>query len=91
MLIAYTDILDFVPVKISGVVKDEVTGNPIPKAHVYIVKGEDEAFTNERGEFAISTWQKLPVTLMSEHPSYKISTLLVADAQKQVFIYLKKK
>ncbi|XVJ64651.1 MAG: carboxypeptidase-like regulatory domain-containing protein [Lacibacter sp.] len=91
MLITYDDILNFVPVKVSGVVKDEETGGPVAKAHIYITKGEDEAFTNEKGEFVINTWQKFPVTFTVEHPSYKITTSLIADAQKQVIIYLKNK
>jgi hypothetical protein len=91
MLIAYDDILNFVPVKVTGVVKDEATGSPVSKAHVYSVKGEDEAFSNEKGEFVLSTWQKLPVTFTVEHPSYKIQTAIVSDAQKQTVIYLKTK
>lgn len=91
MLIAYRDIADFVPVKISGVVKDLFTDQPVSGVHVFHVKGEDESFTNEKGEFVISTWQQLPVMITTEHQFFKSTTVIISDIQTGIVISLKTK
>ena len=45
------------PSIVEGKVLSESTGQPVTKAHVYILDGEEEALTNNKGEFRIKTWQ----------------------------------
>lgn len=55
------------PSTLGGVVLDAASGQPLEKAYVYTVKGEEEALTNSRGAFSLKTWQVLPVTLTVQH------------------------
>lgn len=56
---------------LEGVVVSKETNRPIPKAYLFVVKGEEETITGSNGKFVITTWQKLPVTITVEHPEFK--------------------
>lgn len=49
------------PFIVAGIVKDKQTGEPIIDAHVFTIKGEEEAVTNGRGEFRFETWKRTEV------------------------------
>jgi hypothetical protein len=56
-----------------------------------LIYAEEEALTDKRGVFTISTWQNLPVTLIIEHPVYKKTKIRVADNSEHQFIKLEPK
>jgi hypothetical protein len=63
MLLRYTDIPDFLPQIIRGVVCDKQSRLPLNNVGVYTIKGAEETVTNCNGEFTIATWQDLPLTV----------------------------
>ncbi len=58
------------PVVIQGTVVDSHSGQPLSKAYLYIISGEEEAMTDAAGRFSISTWQPFPVTVTATYPGY---------------------
>lgn len=76
------------PHTITGAVKNNSTGKYIENAYVYITSGEEEALSNNKGAFTISTWQDLPVTLVIEHPVYQKQKIRITDASQYQLIKL---
>lgn len=74
---------------IQGIVKGS-DGKPVSNAYLYTVKGEEEALSNDKGEFKFDTWQKLPVTLTVDHSEFKKEAIKVT-APTRLEIILKKK
>lgn len=70
MILTYSDINGFLPVTVYGRVTDSATHLNVSGAHVFVVEGEEETFTNSTGEFVIRTWQKLPVNVTVQHHRY---------------------
>jgi hypothetical protein len=76
------------PYTIEGTIKNNSNGKFIENAYIYIVSGEEEALTNRKGIFTISTWQELPVTLIIEHPAFKQKKIRITDASQYQLIHL---
>jgi len=87
--VAFTQIDKKAPVVISGTVT--ANGSPLDRVHVYVLDGEEEALTNSKGEFKITTWQSLPVTVTAEHAAYETQKVRVSNAGQRQQIVLKKK
>lgn len=79
------------PYTIEGTIKSNNNGKYIENAYIYIVSGEEEALTNRKGVFTISTWQELPVTLVIEHPSFKQKKIRITDASQYQVVHLEPK
>lgn len=70
---------------VTGIVVADNTGKPLARVHVYVVDGEEEALTNNRGEFRIETTAKFPVQVTAEHQDYfKYRTAVNSSGQKLV-------
>lgn len=68
------------PVIIEGKVLSISTGQPVTQAHVFILDGEEEALTNNKGEFRIKTWQAAPFKLTAEkHEGFKPQSIIISD------------
>jgi uncharacterized LabA/DUF88 family protein len=76
------------PHTIAGAVKNSATDKYIENVYIYITSGEEEALSNNKGAFTISTWQDLPVTLVIEHPVYKQKKIRITDASQYQLIKL---
>jgi hypothetical protein len=61
---------------LQGVVANKETGKPLPDIYLYTVKGEEEAITNQKGEFKFVSWQKLPLTLYIHKENENIRVLI---------------
>jgi hypothetical protein len=70
MILSYTDYLKTGPLQLEGTVVEAETGKPVEKVYLYVLKGTEEILTNSKGEFKLSTWQELPLTLTVEHKDY---------------------
>jgi uncharacterized LabA/DUF88 family protein len=79
------------PHTITGAVKNNATDKYIENVYIYITSGEEEALSNNKGAFTISTWQDLPVTLVIEHPIYKSKKIRITDASQYQLIKLEPK
>src|SRR6201989_1926089 len=79
------------PVYIEGTVISEQSGKPLSNIHVYIVEGEEEDVTNNKGEFKIQTWKKFPLTLTAKSSNYETANIVVKDSSKKLLIKLKSK
>ncbi len=75
--------------RIQGKVLEADTGKEIANAHVYIVHGEEEALTNTRGQFAIDSWQKLPLRVYVAAKGYQNNSIVVKNPRQAVTIYLR--
>jgi hypothetical protein len=76
------------PHNIQGTISNSNTGKTVENAYIYIISGEEEALTDKKGVFTISTWQELPVTLIIEHPVFRKKKIRIADASQHQFITL---
>jgi acyl-coenzyme A synthetase/AMP-(fatty) acid ligase len=75
---------------IEGKVVAESTGQPVNGVHVFIVDGEEEALTNNKGEFRIRSWQKSPFRITAEkYDRYRKESIVVTDASQKHIIRLK--
>ncbi len=89
--VAFTQIEAKEKIVIEGTVVTGKTNTPVPQVHVYVLDGEEEALTNSKGEFKITTWQSLPVTVTAEHAQYETQRIRVSNAGQRQQIVLKKK
>src|SRR5687767_2940386 len=77
------------PSIIEGKVVAESTGQPVAQAHVFILDGEEEALTNNKGEFRIRTWQSAPFKLTVEkHDAFKRVSIVIKNASAKPVIRL---
>ncbi|MBL7709220.1 MAG: carboxypeptidase-like regulatory domain-containing protein, partial [Chitinophagaceae bacterium] len=74
---------------VTGVVVSEKTGKPVADALVYVTLGEEEALSNAKGEFKITTIRKLPLLLTAEHWDYKKQQLDITDINQKLQVRLK--
>lgn len=88
MLLSYKNMEHNPPIQLSGIVLDAHTRKPLPQLHVYASKGEEEAFTNERGAFQFTSWQELPLTITVRGNDKKDKQVRVDSAPVQVTILL---
>jgi hypothetical protein len=78
------------PIVIEGKVLAETTGKPVYHAHVYVLDGEEEALTDNNGNFQIKTWQQAPLKLTAERQdTYQKISIIVNDLSKKQIIRLK--
>ena len=77
--------------QIKGIIISADTKQPVTNAYVYIVKGEEEALTNARGEFTITTSEHPPFTLTVIHKNFKELKFKVNNSSQQVKISLERK
>lgn len=91
LIFSTTEIYPGKPGQISGQIIHQQTGQRIENAYVYIISGEEEGLTDKNGQFSITTWQQLPVTLVIEHPQYKKKQVRTTDPSKKQVIKLEPK
>jgi hypothetical protein len=53
---------------LQGIVTSKENGKALGNIYLYTIKGEEEAITNQKGEFSFASWKKLPITI---HVHYK--------------------
>jgi hypothetical protein len=73
---------------LEGVVTYKATGKPASNVYLYTIKGEEEALTNERGEFRFRTGQKLPLTLYVQQDDTVKMKVVVANPARKLTIQL---
>ncbi|WP_132053725.1 carboxypeptidase-like regulatory domain-containing protein [Pseudocnuella soli] len=88
MLLSYKNIEHNPPIEVTGIVLDAHTRKPLPQLHVYASKGEEEAFTNDKGAFQFTSWQELPLTITVRGNDKKDKQVRVDSAPVQVTILL---
>jgi hypothetical protein len=69
------------PLHLKGIVVDAGTGLPVDKAYLYIVKGEEETLSNNKGEFTLTSWQQVPLQVTVIHRDFKRKEIKVLSAQ----------
>jgi hypothetical protein len=90
MIVSYSTIQQLLPVIIQGKVICN-TGIPLGGAHVYFVPRIEETITSDKGEFQLSTWMSLPVTLIICHKNYESYKLTITTPPQKLIIKLKEK
>jgi hypothetical protein len=75
--------------EIKGTVVNFQTGKPIADVYLYVTEGEEEAVSNNKGEFRIITWRKkLPLLLTVEHPAYQKQEIKIVSLPSSVSVKL---
>ena len=64
-----------------GEVVDAASGVKVNGAHIFIVAGETETFTNAQGQFSLRASVELPVNVTVQHKDYDAKTLRLDDAK----------
>jgi hypothetical protein len=90
MIASYSNIQELLPVIIEGKVICN-TDIPLGGAHVYFVPKIEETITTEKGEFKITTWMSLPVTMIVCHNNYESYKVTISTPPQQLLIKLKEK
>ncbi len=75
-------------VYVNGVVIDKQTNKPLPDVYVYIIKGEEEAVTNQQGKFSFATWHQSNTVLYLKRPGQNEVQVKLGDPKKDVVIRL---
>jgi hypothetical protein len=84
-LFSYTNIHTLTPIVIEGSVINAGNHSPVADAHAYIVLGEEEMLTSSKGEYRITSWEPLPVTLTITRKGYETIRLKINNpAEKQL-------
>jgi hypothetical protein len=86
-----SDICPSQPQLLQGTTVSSLTRQPIENVHLYIVPGEEEAFSQKDGTFKLNTWQQFPVTIAAEHSKYKTVKIVLKEKSQQPFIQLEPK
>jgi len=73
---------------LQGIVVSKETGKPLADIYLYAVKGEEEAFTNKKGEFRFVTWKKLPVTIHVRYKATEDIRIVVSNPSELIKIKL---
>ena len=90
MLLSYTNMQQLLPSIIEG--KVLCNGDiPVGGAQVYFVPRLEESITSDEGEFKITTWMPLPVTLIVCHKNYDSYKLTICSTTQRLIIKLKEK
>jgi len=76
---------------ITGTVLYQKDRKPLENTYVYIVAGEEEAVTDKKGKFLITTWQSFPLTIVVEHQHCKRIALKIDKPGSDLSIILNKK
>ncbi|MBL7748794.1 MAG: carboxypeptidase-like regulatory domain-containing protein [Chitinophagaceae bacterium] len=76
---------------IEGTVLSDATGKPVPKAFVYVVEGEEEVLTNDKGVFRIETTKNTPLVLTIQHWQFEKLRVAVHNAKAKLSIRLRLK
>lgn len=90
MIVSYSNIQQLLPVIIEGKVLCN-TDIPLSGAQVYFVPRIEESITSADGEFRISTWLPLPLTLFVCHKNYESYKLTIDKVPQKLIIKLKEK
>lgn len=75
-------------VVLQGKVVDARNDKPIAKVHVYVVRGEEEALTDNNGRFRVQSWQSLPLKVSATAQGFQTVSLAVKEPGKELVIRL---
>ena len=67
--------------KLQGLITNKQTGKPLSNVYLYSVKGEEEAITDEKGEFKLITWKKLPVTIHIQNKNEEVRVVITNPSE----------
>lgn len=73
---------------LQGIVTNKEDGKPLEDIYLYTLKGEEEAITNQKGEFRFVTWKKLPVTIHVRYNKSEDIRIVVSNPLELIKIKL---
>ena len=76
---------------VKGKVVTKDAKRPVKNALVYIVKGEEETLTNEKGEFVIGTWRSVPFDLYVDIEGFILKKVIIQNTSESISILLESK
>ena len=74
--------------RLQGIVTSKENGKALGNVYLYTVKGEEEAITNQKGEFRFVTWKKLPVTINIHYKEAEQVRVVVTNPSEFIRIKL---
>src|SRR5687768_6746232 len=66
---------------LQGIVTSKENGKALGGIYLYTVKGEEEAITNQKGEFRFVTWKKLPVTIYIHNKAEEVRVVVTNPSE----------
>lgn len=78
------------PVIIKGKIVAQPLNRPVHEAYIYVTIGEEEAITDNDGNFTIKTWQSLPLTCIVEHKDFNKKKISVNDSTTLLIVLQQK-
>ena len=75
---------------VQGVVLNE-NKQPLNKAHVYTIYGDEETFSNDKGVFTLRTSLALPLKLYVQYDGYSEEVIELTKAEKEITVQLTRK
>lgn len=91
MIFSYKEAVQVIPFTVEGSVAVQSNGMPVAKAHVFVINGEEEVFTDEDGKFKFTTWQSLPVQVTVSHNDYEEQKVTISSAARKARVLLKRR
>lgn len=91
MIFSYKEAVQVIPFTVEGSVVVQSDGTPVAKAHVFVINGEEEIFTDDNGKFKFTTWQNLPVEVTISHNDYEEQKVTISSAARKAQVLLKKR
>jgi hypothetical protein len=91
MIFSYKEAVQIIPFTVEGTVAVQDEGTPVPRAHVFVINGEEEIFTDDKGKFRFTTWQNLPVQVTISHTDYEEQKVTIRSAARKAQVLLKKR
>lgn len=91
MIFSYKEAVQLIPFTVEGTVAVQTDGAPVSKAHVFVVNGEEEIFTDDNGKFKLITWQSFPVEVTISHSDYEEQKVIIRSTARKAQVLLKKR
>jgi hypothetical protein len=91
MIFSYKEAVQVIPFTVEGTVAVQTDGTPVAKAHVFVINGEEEIFTDDTGKFRFTTWQSLPVEVTVSHSEYEEQKVTIRSVAHKAQVLLKKR
>lgn len=73
---------------LQGSVISKENGKPLGDIYLYTIKGEEEAVTNQKGEFKFVTWKSLPLTIYIHYKEAEEIRMVVTNPVELIKIKL---
>jgi hypothetical protein len=88
LLLKQSSEVKMVEYNLQGIVTSKQNGKALGDIYLYTIKGEEEAITNQKGEFRFATWKKLPIIIHVHYKEHEEVRVVVTNPSEFIKIKL---